>query len=671
MNPMITRRDTFRLALGVGSLRILTAQGAKNLPVTALYYGRQDPLPEVIALQAGPVSAIFDIETASLRYVRVADQEVVRTIYAAVRDSDWGTVEPRLHGLRVTTSERGFEVAFTVDCVRPPYDFVWNGKITGDPAGTIRFTFDGQARSTFFRNRLGFAVLHPIRGVAGKPARVRKSGNVTESGNFPDLISPHQPFFEMRSVAHQVKPGLEAEVRFEGEVFEMEDHRNWTDASFKTYCTPLALPYPVEVKQGAKVTQAIEIRFKGELPSSPRRSRTSPAPVAVTVDAKSSQPVPRIGFGAAHHGQALSAREIARLKALAPAHLRVDCRFARGTWKDDVNRALGEAASVGAALEVAAHLPENAFEAAGELAAVLSATKVPLAGVLLYRADAKASDDAWLAPIRKALGSARLATGTDDGFVQINRNRPEGSGFDAVCYSINPQVHAIDNMTMVENLEAQADTVRSARAFAAGKPVWISPVTLKMRYNPNARGPAAEVPEGMLPPSVDARQMSLFGAGWTLGSLGYLAGSGAERITYFETTGWRGVIETEKGSGLEDKFPSVPGGVFPLYHVFADLAPFAAKGRVISSDVDDPLRVSALVLRLGSRWRILLANHTHEVCPVRLSGLPRATGGVVRRINAESAMAAMSNPEAFRRPVLRAPMPQVLAPYEIVTIDLR
>ena len=29
-----------------------------------------------------------------------------------------------------------------------------------------------------------------------------------------------------------------------GDVFEMEDQRNWTDASFKTYCTPLRQPFP-------------------------------------------------------------------------------------------------------------------------------------------------------------------------------------------------------------------------------------------------------------------------------------------------------------------------------------------------------------------------------------------------------------------------------------------
>ena len=31
---------------------------------------------------------------------------------------------------------------------------------------------------------------------------------------------------------------------FEGELFELEDQRNWTDASFKTYPTPVALSDP-------------------------------------------------------------------------------------------------------------------------------------------------------------------------------------------------------------------------------------------------------------------------------------------------------------------------------------------------------------------------------------------------------------------------------------------
>ena len=42
----------------------------------------------------------------------------------------------------------------------------------------------------------------------------------------------------------------------------MEDQRNWTDASFKTYGTPLKNPSPVEVKAGTKISQTFALTLK-------------------------------------------------------------------------------------------------------------------------------------------------------------------------------------------------------------------------------------------------------------------------------------------------------------------------------------------------------------------------------------------------------------------------
>ena len=78
----------------------------------------------------------------------------------------------------------------------------------------------------------------------------------------------------------------------------------------------------------------------------------------------------------------------------------------------------------------------------------------------------------------------------------------------------------------------------------------VSPITLKPRFNAYATGPAPQRPPEALPPEVDARQLSLFGAGWTLGSLRAVVSSGALSVTYYETTGWRGVMEQAGGSPL-------------------------------------------------------------------------------------------------------------------------
>ena len=53
----------------------------------------------------------------------------------------------------------------------------------------------------------------------------------------------------------------------EGDTFEMEDHRNWTDASFKTYVRPLALPWPYTPPAGQAVSQSVKRHAERRAPS--------------------------------------------------------------------------------------------------------------------------------------------------------------------------------------------------------------------------------------------------------------------------------------------------------------------------------------------------------------------------------------------------------------------
>ncbi|MBI1928100.1 hypothetical protein HYR99_28130, partial [Candidatus Poribacteria bacterium] len=235
--------------------------------------------------------------------------------------------------------------------------------------------------------------------------------------------------------------------------------------------------------------------------------------------------------------------------------------------------------------------------------------------------------------------------GTNAYFTELNRGRPPVEALDGVCYSINPQVHAFDNASLVETLETQARTVDSARQFVGNLPVMVTPITLKPRFNPNATGPEPEPLPGELPSPVDVRQMSLFGAGWTLGSLKYQAESGVYSTTYYETTGWRGVMETEHGSPVPEKFHSLPGGVFPLYHLLADVGEFAG-GDVISTTSNTPLVVDGLAIRKDGVTRMLLANLTPQRQQVTIYNLNAAV--LVRYLDETNAETAMQSPEAFR-----------------------
>lgn len=639
-----------------------------------LYYGSEAALPEQLQLRAGPLSLIY--EAGDLRYIRLGEREILRRVYVAVRDRNWGTIAPELSNVQVDAAHDHFTIRYDVTNRQGEINFFWHATISGDAQGTITFRMDGSARSSFLRNRIGFCVLHPA-GASGVACMVEHADGTTEHGSFPQSISPDQPFKEMLAISHEVEPGVWAEVRFSGDIFEMEDQRNWIDASYKTYCTPLRIPYPVEIQAGERVLQSATISLQGDGRIEYIVPETAQSPVVCMLDsAGRSMALPRIGLGTASHGQPLTQREIKRLKALNLAHLRVDLQLDDPAYQSLLERVAHEAMAIGVQLELALHLSDNAAQELATLAGVLARVQPPVASWLIFHQNERSTQAQWVALARTDLEhyqpAALFGGGTNAYFTQLNRERPVAEELDLVCYSINPQVHAFDNASLTETLAAIPSTVESARRFCAGRPLAITPVTLRPRFNPDATGPIPEPAPGTLPPEVDLRQMSLYGAGWTLGSLKYLAESGVASTTYYETSGWRGVMEQENGSPLPHVFRSLPGTVFPLYHVLADIGAYAG-GEVLLSRSSDPLRVECLALKQGDQQRVLVANLSNRPQQVLLQDLPAQVQ--VRMLDQTNVFQAMREPEAFRT---EAGIPHqteagilelVLLPYAIACVD--
>ncbi|NOZ50786.1 MAG: hypothetical protein GXP37_12185 [Chloroflexi bacterium] len=649
---------------------------AKNI----LYDGSAAPLPERLSLRAGPLT--LEYENGDLRYIRLGEHEIVRRIYVAIRDHNWGTVQPVFSNLNIDIGEDAFRISYDAENEEGDIHFVWHGDIVGTSQGTITFSMDGEAHSTFRRNRIGFCVLHPME-LAGTPCRVQHVDGSHDDAYFPTTIAPQKvvdgetkpviPFNEMVAMTYPLGEGVEAEIRCVGDIFEMEDQRNWTDASYKTYCTPLRLPFPVEVKAGTRIRQVVIVTMKGDVPST--RGSTQKQGVSLVVGGEA-RPLPAIGLGVASHGQALSEREITRLKALHLSHLRVGLRLSEPGWVEKLRRVSAEARAIGVRLEVAIFLSHAAKEELMEIANWLREEQSSIKTWLIFHEHEKVTDSQWLRLARQHLAdydpTIPLGTGTNVFFTELNRTHPPITDLDLVCYSLNPQVHAFDNSSLVETLATQAATVASARTFIGDTPLAVTPVTLKMRFNPNATGPEPQPEPGQLPPQVDVRQMSLFGAGWTLGSLKVLMGSDVQSLTYYETTGWRGVMETETGSPLPQKFHSLPGTVFPMYHVFADVGEFA-DGQMLPAASSDRLKVEGLALTKNGRMRVLVANLTATEQDIHLSGLPAQVR--VRVMDESNVIAAMQTPAAFRKqaaeltPTENNHLDLHLRPYALARID--
>ncbi len=616
-----------------------------------------EPVPPM-SLRAGPLQLLYEPISGFVRRVCLGEHEVLRGIYAAVRDQNWGAVPGILRETRREVAADSFGIEFEAEHRQGDIHFVWQGSLRGQADGTLRYEFDGEARSAFLRNRIGFCVLHPIRECAGVAARQQRvDGSMVES-RFPETIEPQifgqGSFRDLRAVAHEIASGLWAEVEFDGDVFEMEDQRNWTDASFKTYCTPLALPFPVEIKAGTRVRQCVTLRLVGAASSAAGlRIEISEQPPEVVTISVADEPLtrsPQIGLGLASHGEPLTEAELARLRALRLAHLRVDLRLSAPDWPAVWERATREAGDLGVGLELALHLPHSRE---GDLVAMsrhLRHSPARLVRVLALRGGEAATSPQTLRCVRQVLSgfAAPVGAGSDANFCELNREQKLGrmalAEADFFFWSINPQVHAFDPLSIVETLEAQASTLQTARAFAGGKPLVISPVTLKPRFNAVATGTPRPLRPGELPPPADPRQLSLFAAAWTLGSLASLAGAGAESFTFYETTGWRGVMERECGSALPDKFPSLPGDVFPIYHVLADLAGCDC---LAPTHVNSPSRLAALAAHNGEgRLCVLLGNLTPRTLRVRL--ITPAPAIMARVLAADPVDSAIREGDRFR-----------------------
>jgi hypothetical protein len=396
----------------------------------------------------------------------------------------------------------------------------------------------------------------------------------------------------------------------------------------------------------------------------------------IVVGEQTAAPMPEVGLAHADELPPPAPRTAELLARMELAHLRADVHLQREGWAQRLGRARRQAQELGCLLEIAVFL-ENA-DTAGlrQLAAVLG--QVLVRRVLVYRADAESTPGADVAAARAALAALPsgipFGGGTDLNFAELNRTRPDVAAMDAIAFPINPQVHAADEDSMVETAEGVRAVIQTARSFAAGRPVVVSPISLRPRFNPDE----PDMPEGpaaTLPGNADPRQLSLFGACWALVTMKALAEEGAHATTWFETTGPRGVIDggtAQPGSSL---FPAHPGLVFPLYHVLRDVCEFA--GAPLLACSGDPLRASAIAVRRGDRSAILVANLRPEASAieVRLPRQLRRSGVTIRRMNTMTAAAAMLSPESFRgegqaQPVHGSTLRLELLPYEYSRLDL-
>ncbi len=218
--------------------------------------------------------------------------------------------------------------------------------------------------------------------------------------------------------------------------------------------------------------------------------------------------------------------------------------------------------------------------------------------------------DALFKAARTAFPNARIGGGMFSFFTELNRKRPPLADIDLVGFTTSAIVHAGDDRTLMESLEALPFVAASAREIARDRPVIVGPSAIGMRMNPYGAAPIdnpRNIRQAMN--EADPRQRGLLGAAFIVGYFARFARGGASAVAFGGTTGPNGVIAA-KQPGPQPFFDE-SGGVFPAFHVQRALADmFSRPMRAVTSS--EPMAVEAVAAIVDDRTNMLLANLTAE-----------------------------------------------------------
>ncbi|NKK76699.1 hypothetical protein [Rhizobium leguminosarum] len=570
-----------------------------------------------VRLRAGKLEA--DLANGNLRTIRYDGTEVLRAISYLVRDRDWGTYSPEITDLRIEQSDDRFEVAYLARCEGPDdTKLIIDVRIVGSP-DRLDFEAEAIAPTGFETNRCGFCILHPIVGVAGSPATVEHVDGQIVATRFPDVIEPWQPFKDMRAITHAVMPDVQAECRMEGDTFEMEDQRNWSDASYKTYVRPLALPWPYQMPADRPVRQKTSLVVKDTCGS----TRHSPAAasggaIKLELGARTGT-MPNIGviITPEEADASLSAKSL--LLEIAPQELLFHFDPGAGHGVD----ALAQFAVLAAAhrgrstLEIALPCKSSPSSEAAEIAHQMRLAGFRPDAILISPSvdrqstppgskwpDCPPLEEVYTAA-RAAFPGIRIGGGMLSYFTELNRKRVPSGQLDFVSHCTNPIVHAADDLSVIQTLEALPFITRSVRAIYGDKPYRIGPSTIPMRQNPYGSR-TMDNPAGARIPMAnrDPRHNGRFAEAFALGYAIRVLDAGLECLTLSALSGPFGLI-----AGPAE--PTEQGGRRPLFNTVHTLSRLAGASwqECVSSS---PSEVLSFVARDVAGARLHVVNLTGE-----------------------------------------------------------
>jgi hypothetical protein len=639
--------------------------------------GTEQPDTPGRILKAGPMSVEFD--NGQLRYLKVNGIEVLRAVGFLVRDENWGTYTPAISNLSIDQRADSFSVSFHAVCKRSDQEIAYDAKIEGSRDGNLVFEGTAIPKTDFRTARTGFVVLHPLKGVAGFPVEVEHVDGRIVKDKFPELVNPIQPFLNIRALTHEVTPGLKATVRMEGDTFEMEDHRNWTDASFKTYVRPLVLPWPYTLKAGEEVKQSIKVKLSGSAGSAKAAADKG---IEIRIGQPARDTLQPLGLGVPAEEIEHAVKHLGLLKLAAPRFLvcHFDPRQKDGLKELYGYRVLCEQTGAEAVLEIVIESVDGYKKELQQVADLVKQSGLKLASLEVVpvgdlksvlpggpRPPAPPLEDLYAAA-RGAFTGIKLGGGMFSFFTELNRKRVPAQRLDFVNNTTCPIVHAADDRSVMETLEALPYQVSTARSFIATTRYRIGPSGIGCRDNPHG---ATWTPNPqnvrVCLTKLEPRQRGLFGAAWTLGYIATFARTGIEAISMGAPTGPLGIIY-RNAEHKQPWYDELSGpAVFPVYHVISGLTRGTGQ-KLVQVTSSDNQKVECLAYRGKGGTTLWLSNLTAAEQTVQIAGAKGALFSLM--LDEDSFVKATTDPRGFQKSWKPMKPALTLKPYAVAILSI-
>jgi hypothetical protein len=228
-------------------------------------------------------------------------------------------------------------------------------------------------------------------------------------------------------------------------------------------------------------------------------------------------------------------------------------------------------------------------------------------------------------------------------------------------------IHAADDRSLMETLEALPHIARSTRAFIGDRPYRIGPSNIGMPFNPYGSATTANPDNRRVTMAqVDPRQRGLFAAAWATGYVAALAPCGVASISLFAPAGEFGIVHHPMPYAMPGFETAPASAVYPAFHVLAGFA-HVAGAVALATASSDATRVQAIACRSGGRTLLWLANLTPEPQKVSVAGIAGPADAVA--LDEASFAEAVADPHFGQRSTGRVGAELALAPHSVVRVS--